>query len=112
MYLSGEGVDKDESKAMTYFKRGAEKGTIRPPSILILFLDERVTPPGFVSDIHQSGVLIFRVNSQCSLVPNLLNQPIRFLSFPAYPRNLQDKIGPMRFFKDGRQTPNLCIVVV
>ena len=29
MYLSGEGVDKDESKAMTYFKRGAQKGTIR-----------------------------------------------------------------------------------
>ena len=39
----------------------------------------------------------------------LLNQPIRFLSFPAYPRNRQDKLGK-RFIKDGRQTPDWCIM--
>lgn len=26
MYLSGEGVEKDENKAVTYFMKGAEKG--------------------------------------------------------------------------------------
>ena len=40
----------------------------------------------------------FSMKSQCSLVPNLLNQPIRFLSFPAYSRNRQDTLGLRRFF--------------
>ena len=37
------------------------------------------------------------MKSQCSLVSNLLNQPIRFLQIPMYPRNRQDELGPRRF---------------
>ena len=36
-------------------------------------------------------------------------QPIRFLQFPAYSRNRQDKLGPRHFLKDGRQTSDWCI---
>ena len=49
----------------------------------------------------------FSMKNQCSLVSNLLNQPVRFLPFPAYHRNRQDKLGARRFFKDGRQNPGL-----
>ena len=37
------------------------------------------------------------MKSQCSLVSNLLNQPIRFLQPPVYSRNRRDKLGPRRF---------------
>ena len=37
------------------------------------------------------------MKSQCFLVSNLLNQPIRFLQIPMYPRNQQDELGPRRF---------------
>ena len=49
------------------------------------------------------------MKSQCSLVSNFLNQPIRFRSsFPRIPVIGRKKIGPRRFFKDGRQTPDWC----
>ena len=34
----------------------------------------------------------------CPLVPNLLNQPTRFLKFPAYPKNQRDKSRFQAFF--------------
>ena len=48
---------------------------------------------------------------KCSLVSNLLNQPIRFLEFPAYSRNRQDKLdqNPGVFLKS-RQTLDWCII--
>ena len=58
---------------------------------------------------YTNSGFLFSVKSQCSLVSNLLNQPIRFLYFPAYPRNRQDILGPRRFFKDGRQAPDWSI---
>ena len=62
--------------------------------------------------INQSGVLIFHEKSVCSFVPNLLNYPIRFPSFPAYSRIWQDTLGLKRFFKDGRQSPDWCMLFV
>ena len=62
--------------------------------------------------INQSGVLIFHEKSVCSFVPNLLSYPIRFPSFSAYSRIWQDTLGLKRFFKDGRQSPDWCMLFV
>ena len=63
----------------------------------------------FPCDWYTNPGFWFSVKSQCSLVSNLLNQPIKFLEIPAYSRNWQDKLGPRRFFKDGKLTSDWCI---
>ena len=52
---------------------------------------------------------VFYSSCQCSLVSNLLNQLIRLLQLLVYSNNQQDKLGPERLYKDGRQTPDWCI---
>ena len=49
--------------------------------------------------IHQSGVLIFCEKSVFFSFQSILKQLIRFLKFPAYSRNRQDKLGLRRFLK-------------
>ena len=76
-------------------------------SFVLLISYVRINTCHFLIDLlnqYTNPGFWFSVKSQCSLVSNLLNQPIRFLQFPAYSRNRQDKLGPRRFFKDGRKT--------